>query len=62
MKPRRENGAGVVNPITSDVSVDSALISLSLRLIEGRIQRAIVSETQITSLRGGRKKRRDRGE
>jgi hypothetical protein len=52
MKPRRENGAGMVNPITSDVSVVSALISLSPRLIEGRNQRNIVSETQITRLRG----------
>src|SRR5215831_3179321 len=62
MKPRRENGAGMVNPITSDVSVVSALISLSPRLIEGRNQRKIVSETQITSLRGmAEKNARSRG-
>jgi hypothetical protein len=52
MKPRRQNGAGMVNPITSDVSVVSALVSHSPRLIEGRNQRKIVSETKITSLRG----------
>jgi hypothetical protein len=57
MKPRRENGAGMVNPITSDVSVVSALISLSPRLIEGRNQRKIVSETKITGVaRDGGKK------
>jgi hypothetical protein len=32
MKPRRENGAALVNPMTSDVSRGSALISSSSQL------------------------------
>jgi hypothetical protein len=50
MKPRRENGAGLVSPTISDVSKVSSLMGV-LRLVGRRIQNENAGETQITSLR-----------
>jgi hypothetical protein len=51
MKPRRENGAVLVSPMTSDVSSGSALIVLLLLKLGRRIQRIPAWKTQITWLR-----------
>jgi hypothetical protein len=51
MKPRRENGAVLVSPMTSDVNSGSVLIGLLLLKLGRRIQRIPVWKTQITWLR-----------
>jgi hypothetical protein len=70
MKPRRETGAVLVSPMTSevntgDVNMGSVLIRLLLQLFLGRrIQRILACELQITWLReaarSGRKTDRSR--
>src|SRR6516165_4410663 len=54
MKPRRENGAGLVNPTISDVRAGSALIFLLLKGILRAHSRGIAHIRQITGLRGRR--------
>jgi len=44
MKPRRENGATFVSPMTSDVSCDSALMLDSRGLFGVRIQQTNAAE------------------
>jgi hypothetical protein len=51
MKPRRENGATFVSPMTSDVRTGSALMMDFLRSNLGAHSASDRSATQITSLR-----------
>jgi hypothetical protein len=46
MKPRRENGATFVSPMTSDVSRGSALMMDFLRRVEARIQQRNATESK----------------